>query len=95
MNRPSPGFLTKHAKLSRNLQVIATATKDAIRRAMGKEEAANISFSLFVWHNDPASQGGWLSYIGTAERGDIIPQLELMIERWKRGDPDVPLHERH
>lgn len=95
MTEPSSGFIAKHSRLSRKLRDIATATTDAIRRAMGKDEAANISFTLFVWHNDPESGGGWLSYIGTSERKDVIPQLEKMLERWKAGDPDPPLHTRH
>lgn len=95
MTEPSDGFIAKHTKLSRNMERIAKATNAAIKRIMGAAEAGQISFSMFVWHNDPPSGGGWASYIGTCEREDMIPVIEAMLERWKRGEPDPPLHTRH
>jgi hypothetical protein len=91
-------FMQKHMKLSRGLQDVAKATTRAIEKLMGKDEASQISFSMFVWHNnrdDP--KGGWSSYIGTCEREEMIPVLEAMLARWKAGEGDLerPVHERN
>lgn len=91
-------FIQRHMKLSRNLQDIAKATAKAIAKVMGKDETKHITFSLFVWHNDPEHpEGGYSSYVGTCDREDMIPVLEQMIERWKAGDGwmERPLHERN
>ena len=90
---PGPEFRKKHARLSAGMQTIAKTVTKAIKKEMGAEEAANISFSLFIWHADPESGGSWVSYVATADRGGVRTALEVMLAKWKQGEPMPPLHE--
>jgi hypothetical protein len=90
--KPSPGFRERHIKLSRGMERIADAIVARIGQLIGQREAKQVSFSLFLWHNDSDGEGGHASYIGTCEREQMIPVLEAMIARWKAGDPQPPLH---
>ena len=69
-------------KLSCNLQQIATALKEALEIAAGKE----VNFIL-VSHVDDA-----LQYISTVEREESMEILNELLERWKAHKADIPAH---
>ena len=70
------------AKLSENLQLIASELDARIEALMGKR----VAFSLFVWTD------GRSNYVSTADRSEIIPVIEEHLRGWKAGMPDVPAH---
>jgi hypothetical protein len=69
-------------RVSRGMQDIARTIDEMIVDVAGER----VHFSLFVW-TEPRC-----SYISTAARAEVITVLEGMIERRKKGMPDLPAH---
>lgn len=71
--------------VSRELQAIASELEKRLEGVAGQA----VGFSLFVWTD------GRASYVANVARGEIVPVLDLMLQRWKAqpGAPDVPAHE--
>jgi hypothetical protein len=70
--------------ISKELQTVA----DELSQRLNGIAMQPVSWSLFVWTE------GVANYVAAADRAQIIPVLEAMIERWKEGMPDIPAHDR-
>jgi hypothetical protein len=77
------------AKLSRSLQRIA-AKIDAM---LAKEAGTKMAFSLVVWGQ--MGEDNMVQYVANCEREEVIKYMEALLAGWKKGMPDVPVHERH
>jgi hypothetical protein len=69
-------------RVSRAAQDLATELDERIEEIAGER----VAFSLFIWTR------GRCTYVSTAERPEIIRTLEMMLDGWKAGMPDVPAH---
>jgi hypothetical protein len=72
--------------VSRDLQAIAKGIDDRLKLISGKR----CGFILLVW------AGKEVNYVGSDnDRARVIKAMRELIEKWERGDPDPPAHQRH
>lgn len=77
-------------RISRALESMAKSV-DALLQA---ECGESVGFVLLI-QPTPGSPGKRdVQYISTFPREHIIGMMEALLERWKRGDPDVPRHQQ-
>ena len=72
-------------RVSRHLRDLAQDIDKLLQLIAGEK----MLFSLFVWSDDRSQ------YVSNAQRDDVKKALEECLELWKKGMPDVPLHETH